>query len=212
MFNKAVLWDISYGVYVVSSMDNKRPTGCIANCVVQLTKNTIAVSLNHQNYTNKVIKNNKSFSVCILPQNANPEIISVFGFSCGENTNKFDNIKYKLVESLPVLDNSKSYVLLKTIQEIELETHTLFIGEIIGGNVLTNEIPMTYKYYHDVIKGFAPKNAPTYIPLDELIQKTGQKRYKCKICGYIYEGDLTKEKDDFVCPVCKKPKEFFEEI
>ena len=37
----------------------------------------------------------------------------------------------------------------------------------------------------------------------------GGKKYVCKICGYIHEGELS---EDFTCPLCKKPKEFFEEI
>ncbi|MBR6784358.1 MAG: MBL fold metallo-hydrolase [Clostridia bacterium] len=37
----------------------------------------------------------------------------------------------------------------------------------------------------------------------------GGKKYVCKICGYIHEGEMS---EDFTCPLCKKPKEFFEEI
>ena len=84
---------------------------------------------------------------------------------------------------------------------------TLFIAKIIGGDVLSNSIPMTYKYYHDVIKGKAPKSAPTYI--EEEIITQGEK-YKCSICGYIYEGDINKESNDYVCPVCKQPKNVFQ--
>lgn len=210
MFNKAVLWDLSYGVYVVSSMDNERPTGCIANCAVQLTHDTIAVSLNHQNYTNDVIKQNEKFSISILSQKSNSNIISTFGFTSGKDTNKFENIKYKMIDDVPVVEDCVGYIILKTVNKLELETHTLFIGEIIDGDILSDDIPMTYKYYHDTIKGRAPKNAPTYI--EEEVKKTDKKRYKCKICGYIYEGDITLEDENYVCPICKKPKSFFEEI
>ena len=66
--------------------------------------------------------------------------------------------------------------------------------------------PMTYKYYHEVIKGKAPKNAPTYQAPEKI---TDKETWACQICGYIYEGDLTKEPEDFVCPICKQPKSMF---
>ncbi len=217
-----VLWDISYGVYVVSSVDNGRPTGCIANCVVQITNNALAVSINRSNYTNSVIAKNKDFAISILSQNSNPDIISVFGFSSGKDKNKFENISYKMIDNLPVIENSKGYITLKTVNSIELDTHTVFIGEITGGDIFNNDIPMTYKYYHEIIKGRAPKAAPTYIAPDENIIKDTKetalnvkpknKRYRCKVCGYIYEGDITLEGPNYVCPVCKKPVSFFEEI
>ena len=213
MFNKAALWDLSYGIYIVSSMDNTRPTGCCANCAVQLTHNLIAVSINHTNYTNEVIKKNKGFAISILSEKSNREIISIFGFSSGRDRNKFDNIKYRTVNNLAIVEDSCAYITLKTVKEVEFDTHTLFIGEITDGDIINNDIPMTYKYYHDVIKGRAPKAAPTYIAPDDSIEEiNNKKRFKCKICGYIYEGDINLEKDDFVCPVCKRPKSFFEEI
>ena len=215
MLNKAVLWDLSYGVYIVSSMDENRPVGCVANCAVQLTQNLIAVSLNHQNYTNTVIKKNKDFALSILSNNSDSNIISVFGFSSGRDKNKFDEISYKVIDNLPIIDDAKGYITLHTVQEVELDTHTLFIAEIPGGDVFNDDIPMTYKYYHDVIKGRAPQNAPTYIDPESIKQLGDDKKdikYRCSICGYIYEGDITKEDENFVCPVCKQPKSVFIEV
>ena len=215
MFNKAVLWNLSYGVYIISSMDGERPVGCVANCAVQLTQNLIAVSLNHQNYTNKVIKKNKDFALSILSNNTDSNLISVFGFSTSRDKNKFDEISYKMIDNLPIINDSNGYITLHTVQEVELDTHTLFIAEIVGGDIFNDDIPMTYKYYHDVIKGRAPKNAPTYIAPEDInkisVDEKG-KRYRCSICGYIYEGDISKEDESFVCPVCKQPKSVFKEI
>lgn len=167
MFNKSVLWNLSYGVYIVSSMDNDRPVGCIANCAVQLTYDTIAVSLNHKNYTNSIIKQNKEFAISILSETTDSNIISIFGFCSGRDRNKFEETDYQIINNLPVLNNGNGYITLKTIKEIDLETHTLFIGKITGGDILNNDIPMTYKYYHDVIKGRAPEAAPTYIEAEK---------------------------------------------
>ena len=213
MFNKSVLWNLSYGVYVISAMDKTKPTGCIANSVVQLTHNTIAVSLNKENYTNSIVKQNKEFAVSILSQDSNRDIISVFGFTSGKDNNKFEKINYDMINNLPIIKDSCGYITLKLIQEIELNTHTLFIAEISGGDIVNTTTPMTYKYYHDVIKGRAPKTAPTYINPDDIEKVEHQGvRSRCSICNYIYNGDITKEPEDFVCPVCKQPKSVFQQI
>lgn len=209
MFNKNVLWDFTYGVYIVSSFDEKRPTGCIANSVAQVTNTKIMASINHSNYTNSVIKKSGHFAISILSEKSDPNLISVFGFTSGENKNKFDGIKYEIKDNLPVVSDSIGYIILKTTDIIELDTHSVFIGEIVSGDIIKDGIPMTYKYYHDVIKGRAPKNAPTYI---EEEAKEGVIQYRCKICGYIYNGDIEKEPPNYICPVCKQPKSVFEKI
>ncbi len=52
--NKQAFRNLSYGVYIVSTMDQERPAGCTANSAMQVTSSpaTIAVSINHDNYTN----------------------------------------------------------------------------------------------------------------------------------------------------------------
>lgn len=209
MFNKSVLWNLSYGVYVVSAMDNERPIGCVANSIMQLTHDSIAISLNHQNYTNQIVKKTKKLAISILNTEVEENLIPVFGFTTSKEVDKFNNTKYKLVDNLPIIKEACSYLTLEVNQEIELETHTLFIAKILNGDVLNNKTPMTYKYYHDVIKGRAPKTAPTYI--EEEVKTQGEK-YKCSICGYVYEGDLNKEKEDFICPICKQPKSVFTKL
>ena len=209
MFNKAVLWNLSYGVYIVSAMDNNKPVGCVANSIMQLTHDCIAISLNHQNYTNKIVKQNKTLAISILCNDVEENLIPTFGFTSSKDTDKFKNFDYELINNLPIIKNSNGYITLEVVQEIELETHTLFIAKIISGDILKNDTPMTYKYYHDVIKGRAPKTAPTYI--EEEIIKEGE-QYKCSICGYIYKGDINKENDDYICPICKQPKSVFKLI
>ena len=206
MFNKTVLWNLSYGVYVVTSFDKERPVGCVANSIMQLTHDCIAVSLNHQNYTNKIVKETKKLAISILNNEVEENLIPTFGFCSSKDKNKFEDVKYKLIDNLPVIESANSYITLEIVETLELETHTLFVGKIIGADVLNSGVPMTYKYYHDVVKGRAPKTAPTYIE-EEIVSK-GEK-YKCSICGYVYEGDINKENDDYVCPICKQPKKVF---
>lgn len=209
MFNKSVLWNLSYGVYIVSSMDNERPIGCIANSIMQLTHDSIAISLNHQNYTNEIIKKTKRLAISILCTEVEENLIPIFGFTSSKETDKFNTFNYEIIDNLPVIKQANGYLVLEVEKEVELETHTLFIAKIKNGDIINNKVPMTYKYYHDVIKGKAPKTAPTYI--EEEVNKEGEK-YKCTICGYIYEGDITKENDDFVCPICKQPRNVFKKI
>lgn len=203
-----VLKNLSYGVYVVSTRNGEKSTGCIANSLMQITYDTIAVSINHNNFTNECINKSKKFAVSILGVDADDDVISVFGFHTGHDTDKFLGINTVKIDGIDVIENSVGYIICDVVDKMETETHTVFLGKIIDGEILHNQIPMTYAYYHAVKKGSSPKNAPTYI---EETSKSEQ-AYRCRICGYIYEGDLTKEPDTYLCPICKKGKEFFDRL
>lgn len=220
MFNKEILWNLSYGVYIVSVCDKDKVTGCIANSIMQITHNKIAISLNKENYTNQIIKESGTFAVSILSMTPDKNIISTFGFTTGRTKEKFENFEYEIINNLPIVKNSTGYLTLKVTDSMDVDTHTIFISEITGGDIFNQDIPMTYKYYHETIKGKTPKAAPTYMEVDNK-EKSGPdttssapkaKKYRCKICGYIYEGDLRKEAPNYKCPVCKQPKTCFEEI
>lgn len=163
--NSKVFRNLTYGVYVVSTWDNGRPTGCVANSIMQVTSSpaTIAISINHDNYTNKCIKESERFAVSILTEKSNPELIGKFGFQSGKDCDKFEAVDYDTKGFLPVLKDSCGYIACKVIQKMETSTHTIFLGEVYEGEPVKEEPPMTYSYYHKVIKGKSPKNAPTYI-------------------------------------------------
>ncbi|MBR6098286.1 flavin reductase [bacterium] len=206
--NKNILRKLSYGVYVISTLSDGKPTGCIANSAMQVTHDTIAVSINHENFTNGCIKKSKKFALSILGVDVNDNIIPVFGFQSGRDVDKFKNVEVKKVDGLDVIEDSTGYIVCEVVDQMETETHTIFLGKIIDCDTLKDQIPMTYAYYHQVKKGNSPKAAPTYI--DDTPKATDDKpRYKCTICGYIYEGDLTQEPDDYVCPLCKQGKDKF---
>ncbi len=212
--NSMILRQLSYGVYIVSTLDGTSPTGCTANSVMQITSSpaTLAVSINHDNYTNKCIKESQLFAVSVLSESSDPGIIGTFGFQSGKDTKKFEQVEYQMRQNLPVVTDSCGYMVCKVISQAETSSHTVFIGEIIDGDVFSNNPPMTYSYYHTVIKGKSPKNAPTYIPEEK--QETGKAVYKCSVCGYVYDGEVPFDElgDDFLCPVCKMPKSMFELI
>ena len=91
---------------------------------------------------------------------------------------------------------------------METDSHTVFLGKVLDADNLENAPAMTYSYYHTVVKGKSPKNAPTYLKEEETIPKTA---YVCSVCGYVYEGETPFEElpDDWKCPICKQPKSVF---
>lgn len=202
--NTNTFHNMSYGVYVVTTLDQDRPVGCIANSIMQISSAppTVAVSLNHDNYTNRCITKAGQFAFSILSEKSNPGIIGTFGFHSSRDINKFTEFSYITKQKLPVLTDACGYVLCHVRDIMETETHTVFLGEVIDANTLdTSAPPMTYAYYHQVIKGKTPKNAPTY--LQEKVTDTPEKRlgrWECQICGYVYEGESLKK--DFRCPIC----------
>lgn len=213
MVNKKALFNMSYGVYVVSTLDKERPTGCIANSVMQITSepSTIAVSINHANYTNACIEKTGKFGVSILTEQSDRGLIGTFGFQSGKDTNKFEGIESITEEGIPVVADACSYIVCKVIDKMETATHTVFLGEVIAADVLKEEMPMTYAYYHNVVKGKSPKNAPTYIAEAADVVEKQEKKWVCSICGYEYKGEIPFEEvpEEFVCPICKQPKSVF---
>ncbi len=204
--------NLSYGVYIISTLDGERPTGCVANSAMQITSSpaTIAVSVNHDNYTNSCIQKTGKFAVSILSEESDATLIGTFGFQSGKEVNKFDGVQALEKEGIPVIADACAYVVCKVIDKMETATHTVFLGEVIDADVLKKAEPMTYAYYHKVVKGKSPKNAPTYLP-EEKEEKADDAKWVCSICGYVYDGETPFEElpEDFRCPICKQPKEKF---
>lgn len=210
--NQSTFHKLSYGVYIVSTWDNGRPTGCTANSAMQITSSpaTIAVSINHNNYTNQCISETGKFAISILAEDSEPSIIGTFGFKSGREADKFSEVKYSVEDNMPVVSDSCGYIVCDVIDKMETATHTVFLGEVRGAELFGNRDAMTYAYYHKVIKGKSPKNAPTYLP-DEEEKKDGKvRRFKCEVCGYIYEGEELPA--DYKCPVCGMGADKFKEI
>lgn len=214
--NTNVFRNLSYGVYVVTTLDGSRPTGCVANSVMQITSSpaTIAVSMNHDNYTNDCMKRAGVFAVSILSEKSDPSLIGQFGFQSGRDTDKFAGVSYEEQEHLPVLTDCCGYIVCKIIDQMETNTHTVFLGEVIDGDSKGTDPAMTYAYYHKVIKGKSPKNAPTYLPEEETEKTetlTKKETWVCSVCGYVYDGETPFEElpDSFTYPLCKMSKEKF---
>ena len=207
--DKTLLYDISYGLYIIGANENGKPVGCVANTVAQITSEnpTIAISLNKNNYTYQVIEKSKKFSINILSEDINSELIGTFGFHTSKDTDKYKGIDYKLIDTLPVIkERCCGTLLCDVIQMVDMETHVILIARLTDSVRNESLTPMTYSYYHKVIKGKAPKNAPTY----QEEEKTTSTSYVCSVCGFIHEGDIGDEPDQYLCPICKAPKSKFE--
>ena len=207
------LYSLSYGVYLVTTMDGARPTGCVANSVMQITSSpaTIAVSLNHDNFTNPCAAKCGKLAVTVLGESSDPALIGRFGFQSGKTVNKFDGLDYTDHGGLPVPNTGVAWLTCEVLDTLETDTHTVFLARVTDAGSLGGT-PMTYAYYHNVIKGKSPKNAPTYQPEPEAPPaKAARPVWKCSVCGYIYDGDTPFEElpDSYTCPICKQPKSAF---
>ena len=194
------LFNIGYGLYVVTSNDGKKDNGLIVNTITQVTNtpNRIAVTINKENYSHHVIKQTGKMNINCLSVDAPFSVFENFGFKSGRNTNKFEGCEPLRSENgLVVLPRYiNSFMSLVVEKYIDLDTHGMFICSIPEARVLSDRETMTYTYYHQNVK---PKP-----------ETDGKKGYVCKICGYIYEGDELPE--DYICPLCKHGAADFEEI
>ncbi len=194
------LFNIGYGLYVVTCNDGKKDNGLIVNTVTQVTNvpNRIAVTINKENYSHHVIKQTGVMNVNCLTTDAPFAVFEKFGFTSGRNEDKFSDCTPLRSDNglvfLPRFINS--FMSLKVEQYVDLDTHGMFICSITESRVISDRETMTYTYYHENVK---PQP-----------QTEGKKGYVCKICGYIYEGDTLPE--DFICPLCKHGAVDFEEI
>lgn len=196
----SALFKIGYGLYVVTSNDGQKDNGLIVNTVTQVTSspNRIAVTINKENYSHHVIRQNGIMNINCLTVDAPFKVFETFGFQSGRTVNKFENCDPLRSENglviLPRYINA--FLSLKVEQYVDLETHGMFICSVTECRVMNNVETMTYTYYQSNVK---PK------PKTE-----GKKGYVCKVCGYVYEGESLPE--DFICPLCKHGAADFEPI
>ncbi|MBR2523676.1 MAG: flavin reductase [Clostridiales bacterium] len=197
----SALFNIGYGLYVVTSNDGKKDNGLIVNTVTQVTNtpNRVAVTINKQNYSHHVIKQTGMMNVNCLSVEAPFKVFETFGFQSGRNAEKFAGGENNLRSDNGLIFLSKyinSFMSLKVEDYVDLDTHGMFICSVTEARVLSDKDTMTYTYYQDKVK---PKP-----------ETEGKKGYVCKVCGYVYEGDELP--DDIVCPLCKHGAADFEPI
>jgi len=230
IMNLKAIQKLSYGLYIIGSKHNGRINGQIANTVFQISSDppTVAISINKLNLTHEFIMESKVFTVSILSKHTPMTMIGTFGFKSGRDIEKFKGIKFRLgITGSPIVEDSTvSYLECKVINSIDVVTHSVFIGQIIECDTITEDEPMTYAYYHQIKGGKSPKTAPTYVKEEmENVKKAAGNRYVCKVCGYIYDPEKKDPEsgvkpetpfeelpENWVCPICNAPKEEFEKL
>ncbi len=195
------LFNIGYGLYVVTSRDGDKDNGLIVNTVSQVTNtpNRVAVTINKTNYSYHIIEKTGMLNVNCLDVSAPFDVFQQFGFQSGRTAEKFsENEKQMRSDNgLVFLTHYiNSFMSLRVEQVVDLGTHGMFICSVTEARVISDRETLTYTYYQNNVK---PR------PRTE-----GKKGFVCKICGYIYEGDELPE--DFICPLCKHGVADFEPI
>lgn len=220
--DKKIFRSVSYGMYFVTSSIEDKKVGCVINtfCQINSIDPLVSISLNKDNYTSEVIKKSKRFVVSIISNDTSREVISKFGYASSRDTDKFEGTNYEGVNGLVVVDEECcGYVICEVTNIIDCNTHDIIIARVVDAKKIRDKIPMTYKYYHENLKGESPKNAPTYVEEKENKERDDnlENKYKCNICGYVYDDALEDVKfedlpDDWCCPLCGAPKSSFEKI
>ena len=168
-FDRRAFRDLSYGLYIVTSLDGDRLNGQIVNTVIQVTSDParVAVIVNKQNLTHEFISKSGLFGVSVLDESAPMTFLGPFGFRSGRDVDKLSQVQFKIgVTGCPlVLEHALSVLEAKVIDQIDLGTHTIFIGDTVNAEVLKEGRPLTYRYYQESLKGKAPATAPTYNPV-----------------------------------------------
>ncbi len=166
--DRRVFGDLSYGLYIVTSRDGDQMNGQIVNTVIQVTSDParVAVIINKKNLTHDFISRSKVFGVTVLDESTPMKFLGPFGFRSGRDINKFSEVQFKEgVTGCPlVTEHAVSLLEAEVFDQIDLGTHTIFVGNAVNSEMLRDGRPLTYQYYREFLKGKSPPNAPTYTP------------------------------------------------
>jgi flavin reductase (DIM6/NTAB) family NADH-FMN oxidoreductase RutF/rubredoxin len=233
MINIESFFKVSYGLYLVTAKHADAKTGYVANTVFQVTSQPpkFGISCNKDNFTADIIKKSGAFGFSVLGENASTGLIGDFGYRSTRETDKFRGVNYFIGETgSPIItDSCVAWFDCKITETFDVGTHLVFIGEVIASDLIKSDAKsLTYNYYREVMKGFSPKNAPTYVDKAKIQDETAAKNtinelWQCQLCHFTYEsekgdpisgidpgttfGDLP---DDWTCPICGADKSMFE--
>lgn len=204
-----VLFNVQYGLFVLSARDGDKDNACIINTVTQVTaapvsKDRISIAVNKSNFTHDIIAKTKKFTASIISEAATFDLFKRFGFQSGRNVDKFadfDKVQRTVNGTLAITEGTNSFISANVIQQVELDTHSIFIAEVVDMEKFSSIPSTTYNYYQANIK---PKPAPVGKTAD------GKTIWRCRVCGYEYIGDELPA--DFICPICKHPATDFEKV
>lgn len=200
------MFDIPYGLYIVTANADGRDNGCVSNTLQQVTEtpNQVSVCLNKSNLTTEIIQKTGIFTASIISEAAGFDLFKRFGFQSGRDVDKFKDFtgcKRVANGTMAITEGTNAFISVKVTKTIDLGTHLMFIGEVTEMEELSDVPSATYTYYHQHIK-----------PKPEPVGKDAKGRtvWRCRICGYEYVGEELPE--DFICPICKHPASDFEKV
>lgn len=234
MNNIEPFFKISYGLYLVSAMHQDTLAGYVANTVFQVTSQPqkFGISCNKDNFSAEIIKQSGAFAFSVLSEKASTGLIGDFGYRSSKDIDKFKGVNYFFGETgSPIIkDSCLAWFDCKITETFDVGSHFIFIGQVVNSDLLDSETnSLTYKYYREVMKGFSPKNAPTYLEKASLKENNTKSEnlnelWQCQLCHFTYEtekGDPisginpgTKFEDlpdDWCCPICGADKSMFEQ-
>ncbi|MCU0798393.1 MAG: flavin reductase [Candidatus Thermoplasmatota archaeon] len=223
---EAALFKVTYGMYIVASRDGDNFNGLIINTATQVTAKPpfISIFISRNSLTHEHIMKSGVFSISILKKDTPLKFIGKWGFKSGRELDKFQDTKFKVGASgAPiVLDHALGYLEVRLKDHFDVGTHTIFIGEVVGTELLEEGEPLTYSHYRDVKGGRSSQNAPTYDGWADKVKE--RMRYRCTSCHYIYDpasGDkfpgiapgtpFSGLPERWCCPACGTGKEGFKE-
>ena len=217
MIDNKAFHHFSSGLYLLSTAVDGKNSGCIINTALQVTSKPfqISVTVNKENYTEQLMEKSGVFSVSALNEDADMDLIGVFGFKSSKDIDKFAGFNVKNdINGVPYVDEkSAARFSCKIIKSLDVGTHMIFVGEVVEAEVMSGNA-MTYSYYRQVVKGGTPAKASSYIPIVEEDKKSTEGLkivgFKCGVCGYIHKGDTLPK--DFTCPICGQGAEVFSPI
>lgn len=203
--DKSALYKMSNGLYLISSKTTAARGGCIINTLEQVTSSPeqLIAAVNKNNYTSELIIASGMFSATVITENIDMNIIADFGFRSGRDVDKFADYEVLTDKNgMPYIKGGMAARYSLTVREtVDVGTHLIFIGALDDAEVLDSTPVMTYAHYHQVKNGTTPKNASSYQ------EKPEESGYRCSVCGYIARTESLP--DDYICPVCKHPREVF---
>lgn len=209
--DETAIFKLSYGLFFLGAKFDNSKNICVVNTVMQVTQEPLRISVTvlKGNYTAELIQKSQNFSVCVMSHDANLDDIAHFGQQSGRNVDKlsgYDVQTDKLGNPL-YINGCCASLCAKVIETIDLGTHFLFIADLVDAKNLSSAKPLTYSDYR-LIKAGTLKPHETENSEEN---KTTKETFQCSVCHYIYDGDIPFEDlpDDYVCPICKKPKSAF---
>lgn len=204
--NKKAMYNLTYGLFVLTANLDGKDNGCIINTAGQVTSepNRISIAVNKANYTHDIIQETGIFNVSIISEAASFDLFKRFGFQSGRDADKFADLEgWGRSENgvAYIAIGTNAYISAKVVSSQDLGSHTLFIAEVTDMEVLSSVPSTTYSYYQENIKP-KPQAAGT--------SSSGKTVWRCTVCGYEYEGEELPA--DFICPLCKHPASDFEKV